>query len=118
MKVNAVLQVVGGALALAIALNAYAQPSASAAASGVGAASNSQAKAARMANKKLRRDVLRALSKTPGLSNERISVRVSGSAVILSGSVPAVEQIQKAGEAVQQVPGVTTVTNKITMRAY
>jgi len=117
MKVNAVLQAMGGAFALAIALNVCAQPSSSAAASGVGIASNAQAKAAKMANRKLRHDILRALSKTPGLSNERISVRVSGSAVILSGSVPAVDQIQKAGDAVQQVPGVTTVTNKISMRA-
>ncbi|MFL9947208.1 BON domain-containing protein [Paraburkholderia agricolaris] len=114
---KAVLQTVGGSIALVVALNVCAQPgTASVPASSAVASSN--AKAVKAANKKLRRDVLRALAKTPGLSNERISVRVSGSAVALSGSVPAADQIQKAGDVVQQVPGVTAVNNKLTARAY
>jgi hyperosmotically inducible protein len=117
MRMKAVLQTVGGSIALVVALNVCAQPgTASVPASSAVASSN--AKAVKAANKKLRRDVLRALAKTPGLSNERISVRVSGSAVALSGSVPAADQIQKAGDVVQQVPGVTAVNNKLTARAY
>jgi hyperosmotically inducible protein len=123
MRAKVIGQLVGGVAALAVALHVGAQPASGVnLAPGVVSASNasnaSNVRTAKAANRKLRRGVLRALAKTPGLDNERILVRVSGGTVTLSGSVPEADQIQKAGDTVQGVPGVSTVSNKITTRAY
>lgn len=124
MAMKAVGQVLASIVTLAVALNVYAQPATSTSGSAPDAsqASNANAgtsaKTAKAANRKLRRDVLRALSRTQGLDSERILVRVAGSAVTLSGSVPVADQIQKAGEAAQRVPGVGSVSNRITTRPY
>jgi osmotically-inducible protein OsmY len=124
MKGKTVGWVAAGVLTLAAAFQVAAQPAASSESGAQGAASQTPSsrkanKAAdKAANRKLRRDVLRALAKTPGMNNERVTVRVNGGAVVLSGSVPVADQVQKAGDAARQVPGVSSVSNKITMRSY
>jgi hypothetical protein len=62
MRMKAVLQTVGGSIALAVALNVCAQPGVASAPTS-GALASSSAKEVKAANKKLRRDVLRALAK-------------------------------------------------------
>jgi hyperosmotically inducible periplasmic protein len=130
MQIKALGQVFGAIVTLAVALNVSAQPAASASGGVQGASqasnanantnanANANAKAMKAANRKLRRDVLRALSKTQSLDSERILVRATGSAVTLSGTVPVADQIQKAGDAAQHVPGVASVSNRITTRPY
>jgi len=126
MRIKALGQVFGAIVTLAVALNGSAQPAASASdgvqgasqASNANANTNANAKTMKAANRKLHRDVLRALSKTQGLDSERILVRATGSAVTLSGTVPVADQIQKAGDAAQHVPGVASVSNRITTRSY
>ena len=116
MKRKAMGWVVAGAVMFAVASQVLAQPSPGGGVAASGAESN--VKATKAANRKLRRDVLRALAKTPGLNNERISVRANGGAVTLSGSVPVADQIQKAGDAARQVSGVNSLSNRITLRSY
>jgi hyperosmotically inducible periplasmic protein len=124
MRIKALGQVFGAIVTLAVALNVSAQPAASAndgvqgASQASNANPNANAKAMKAASRKLRRDVLRALSKTQGLDSERILVRATGSAVTLSGTVPVADQIQKASDAAQHVPGVASVSNRITTRPY
>ncbi|RAR53337.1 BON domain-containing protein [Paraburkholderia unamae] len=118
MKRKAMGWVVAGAVMLAVACQVSAQPSPGSDSGVAASGAESNIKATKAANRKLRRDVLRALAKTPGLNNERISVRANGGAVTLSGSVPVADQIQKAGDAARQVSGVSSLSNRITLRSY
>jgi osmotically-inducible protein OsmY len=71
-------------------------------------------KATKKADRKLGYTVRKALSKSQGVDVSNITVRSRGGAITLSGSVPEEGQIAKAEEVAKSVPGVTSVTNKLT----
>jgi hyperosmotically inducible periplasmic protein len=116
MKAFQAIKVIGGALIVVASLNAYAQSS-DAAATDTTQAAPSSSKATKAANRKLQRDVRRALSKTKNLSVANITVRARSGAVTLEGSVPEQPQVDLATQAAQGVPGVTSVKNALTIRA-
>ena len=62
------------------------------------------------------RDVRRAFTRTTGLNPSNIPVTARDGVVTLTGSVPRESQIQRAGDAAKSVPGVTEVSNKLTLR--
>jgi hyperosmotically inducible periplasmic protein len=71
----------------------------------------------RAANRLLRKAVLRTLSRTKGLNIDRVVVVANGGSILLEGYVPESNQIDLATSAAQAVSGVTTVTNRLIVRA-
>jgi hyperosmotically inducible protein len=67
------------------------------------------------ADKKLARDVRKALSKAPNFNVSNVFVKARGGVITLSGSVSDGLQIQQASEVTMSVPGVTSVSNHLTM---
>lgn len=112
MKSVAILKTLGAALCLSVACSAsYAQDTASAPAATMAAPATS----AKKVDRKLGYSVRKALSKTQGVDVSNIAVRSHGGAVTLEGTVPDQGQIDKAGEVAKGVPGVTSVSNKLTV---
>jgi len=70
---------------------------------------------ATLADKKLARDVRKALSQAPNFNVSNVFVKARGGVVTLTGSVPDGLQIQQAAEAAMGVPGVTSVSNHLTI---
>jgi osmotically-inducible protein OsmY len=113
-KVN-LLKALGIALCVATASSAYAQASDAAPPADTAAAPAANAKSTRQTDRKLGRDVRRALSRAPGFNVSNVFVRARGGAVTLTGSVPEGGQIQQAADVAKGVPGVTSVTNRLTL---
>lgn len=97
--------------AAAVFSNAQAQD-ASPASAAINAAPRAQDKAA---DRALRKDVVRALSRTKGLNTTRITVRAKSGAVMLEGSVPDQSEVDVATQAATHVSGVTSVKNTLTV---
>ncbi len=102
-------------LLAAVALNASAQPAASAPAATAAMASSATAPAT-PSNTTLRRAVYTAISKHKEIHGGSIGVTAKNGAVTLNGSVTDAAQIEKVGEVAKGVPGVTSVTNKLTVQ--
>jgi hyperosmotically inducible protein len=116
MKAVHMLKALGVVLCVAVASSAYAQASdAMADNSAANAAANK--KVTKKVDRKLGLDVRKALSKTQGFDVSHVYVRARGGVVTLSGTVPDGSQIDQAGQVAKGVSGVTSVTNKITLRA-
>jgi len=116
MAKNTVLTLVGGILIALASIHAYAQASATSAASAAMAASAGKpAKSARAANRELRRKVYSALVKHKEINAGNISVVAKGGAITLYGTVVDASQVDQATAIAQGVPGVTSVTNKLTV---
>jgi osmotically-inducible protein OsmY len=97
---------------LTLTPNVYAQTSSAmpmASSSGAGSGSATQA------DKKLARDVRKALSKTPHFNVSNVFVKARGGVVTLSGSVPDGAQIEQAAKVAMNVPGVTSVSNHLSL---
>ena len=75
----------------------------------------SSAKELRAADRALQRSVRRALAKTKGLEMINVVVRARNGAVVLEGTVPEQAQIDLATRAAQDVAGVTSVKNALTI---
>ncbi|WP_118180179.1 BON domain-containing protein [Paraburkholderia phosphatilytica] len=117
MKAFRVLTLVSGALIVAASLNAYAQSSdTSATDTGTATSPTSMKKADRAANRKLSRDVRRALSKDKSIDTSNIKIRANHGAVVLEGTVPEQAQSDKAGTIAQGVSGVSSLKNSLTIR--
>jgi hyperosmotically inducible protein len=88
------------------------------AASGAAAAEAGAASpvSARKANRALRRQVYAAIGKHKEISAGNISVVAKGGAVTLSGTVTDASQIDQVAEIAKGVPGVTSVTSKLTVQ--
>jgi hyperosmotically inducible protein len=69
----------------------------------------------RQANRALRRQVYAAIGKHKEISAGNISVIAKGGAVTLSGTVTDASQVNQVVEIAKGVPGVTSVTNKLTV---
>ncbi|CAB3754806.1 BON domain-containing protein [Paraburkholderia solisilvae] len=67
------------------------------------------------ADRKLARDVRKALSSAPNFNVSNVFVKARDGVVTLSGSVSDGRQIQQASEVAMGVPGVTSVSNHLTM---
>lgn len=109
------------ALILAASGNAWSQPGETASApTGMPAASAMESAAApvsaRKANRALRGKVYAAIGKHKKISAGNISIVAKGGAVTLNGTVTDASQINEVAEIVKAVPGVTSVTNKLTVQ--
>ncbi|QCP50269.1 BON domain-containing protein [Trinickia violacea] len=108
-------------LILTASSTAWSQPGQTASASaGMPAASTSQGAAApvsaRKADRALRRQVYAAIGKHKEISAGNISVVARGGAVTLNGTVTDASQVNEVAEIAKGVPGVTSVTNKLTVQ--
>jgi hypothetical protein len=63
----------------------------------------------------LARAVRHALSRAPGFNVSGVFVRARSGAVTLSGTVRTGDQLRQAEEVTRAVPGVTSVSNKLTL---
>lgn len=115
MKLIQVAKATTAAFALTLALGAHAQASDTSADQTTAAAPMS-AKASKAANRALAKKIHRALSKTKGLDPTHIYVKVVGGAVTLTGSCISQDQINLAGDTTQKVDGVTSVSNKLSVK--
>lgn len=115
MKAVDMLKALGVVLCVAVASSAYAQSSDATPDSSANAAATK--KVTKKVDRKLGLDVRKALSKAQGFDVSHVYVRARGGAVTLSGTVPDGSQIDQAAEVAKGVAGVTSVTNKITLRA-
>ncbi|SKC83676.1 BON domain-containing protein [Burkholderia sp. CF099] len=97
-------------------VSVLAQPSSSGAEASAPTTAASDAKAAKTANKALRKAVIRQLSRTPGLDVGGINVVAKTGVVTLLGVVPDTRQIELAGQIAQEVRGVTEVRNTLTLQ--
>ncbi|SEA84878.1 BON domain-containing protein [Paraburkholderia sartisoli] len=119
MKTMNGLRVVLGVAVAAVSIGAWAQGGASAGASAGTAASVSgglTAKAARQANRALRRKVYAALAKHKEIDAGDIGITAKGGAVTISGTVPDASQIDTVAGVAKGVAGVTSVTSRLTVR--
>ncbi|BCF99864.1 hypothetical protein PPGU19_044330 [Paraburkholderia sp. PGU19] len=122
MKSNHVVELAVAALFVAASMNAWPQSGqpASGAASVPGAsamtASGTAAPTGRKADRALRRKVYAAIGKQKEISAGNIGITAKDGAITLNGSVTDASQIDKVVEITKGVPGVTSVTNKLTVQ--
>ena len=121
MKANKVIGVMAVALPILTSMNAWSQGGAAGAPASeqdlsTPATSGAAAPTARQADRALRRKVYAAIGKHKEISAGDISVRAKDGAVTLSGTVTDADQIGKVEGIAKGVPGVTSVTNKLTVK--
>ncbi|MBP0590664.1 BON domain-containing protein [Paraburkholderia sp. LEh10] len=123
MKSNQAVQLAVATLIVVMSTNAWSQSgqTASAPANAPGASATAASGAVAPANGKkadraLRRKVYAAIGKQKEISAGNISVTAKNGAVTLNGSVTDASQIDKVVEITKGVPGVTSVTNKLTVQ--
>jgi hyperosmotically inducible periplasmic protein len=111
MKIRTAMKLLALLGCVALAPGVYAQSSDST----MSAAPAAHSGKATPADKKLGRDVRKAMAKAQGFDVSNVFVKARGGAVTLSGSVPDGGQIQQGAEIAKGVPGVTSVNNKLTL---
>ncbi|MFM0658387.1 BON domain-containing protein [Paraburkholderia sediminicola] len=119
MKTMNGLRMALGVAIAAASISAWSQDGASAGASAgtaVTASGGMTAKAARQANRALRRKVYAALAKHKEIDAGNISITAKGGAVTISGTVPDASQINTVVEVAKGVEGVTSMTSKLTVQ--
>ncbi|QBR01654.1 BON domain-containing protein [Paraburkholderia pallida] len=110
-------------LTVASAIDAHAQaandnlPMASQSSAASNAVIPQDAKAAKAANRALRKTVMRQLSRTRGLVADGINVTAAGGVVTLLGTVPDTDQIDLAADVARDIAGVQAVRNGLTLQA-
>ncbi|MFM0039278.1 BON domain-containing protein [Paraburkholderia strydomiana] len=104
-----------GLAVMATCMSAWSQSSAPASASVTAASGSATAPVGRKANRALRRQVYNAIAKQKDISAGNISVVAKDGAVTLSGTVEDASQVGRVVEIARGVPGVTSVTNKLTV---
>ncbi|MEX3968756.1 BON domain-containing protein [Paraburkholderia sp. EG286B] len=119
MKTNWALGIARGVLIASASVHAWAQAGASdaiAASNGtaVAGSGSTTAKDIRKADRALRRKVYSAIVTHKEINAGNISVIAKGGAVTLDGTVVDASQIDKVSEIAKGVPGVTSVTNRLT----
>ncbi|WP_338019255.1 BON domain-containing protein [Paraburkholderia tagetis] len=75
-----------------------------------------EAKAAKAANRALRKVVMRQLSRTRGLDVDGINVTAVDGVVTLLGTAPDTRQIDLAADVARDVAGVRAVHNNLTLQ--
>ena len=109
------------ALVALVSTSASAQPQGAASAQAGALASTMPAPASaaptgKQADRALRRKVYAAIGKEKAIDAGNISVRAKNGAVTLTGTVSDTAQVGKVEEIAKGVPGVTSVTNKLTVQ--
>jgi osmotically-inducible protein OsmY len=115
MKAVDMLKALGVVVCVAMASNAYAQASDAAASPATAASAKAAKKATKKTDHQLEVDVRRALSKAQGFDVSKVFVKARSGAVVLTGTVPEGNQIGQAEEIAKGVPGVKSVSNKISL---
>jgi hyperosmotically inducible protein len=119
MKTSTVLGMAGGILIALASVHTWSQtsePNAASSGSAIAASAGVTAKETRQANRALRRNVYAAIGKHKEIAAGNISVVAKGGAVRLDGTVVDASQIDKVAEIAKGVPGVTSVTNRLTVK--
>jgi osmotically-inducible protein OsmY len=98
---------------LSFSLSSYAQSSDATSNAGMSPPANSSK--ATPNDRALAKAVRRALAKGQGVDVSNVFVRARGGAVTLSGTVGDNGQINQAGEIARTVPGVTSVSNRLSL---
>lgn len=109
------LGVVFCALLAGASLNGFAQPEAGAPGATAEVASSTAAPAI-PSNTRLRRAVYTAIAKHKEIHGGSIGVTARNGAVTLNGTVTDAAQVEKVAEIARGVPGVNSVTNKLTVQ--
>ncbi|WP_158940170.1 BON domain-containing protein [Burkholderia sp. S171] len=119
MKANRTLQALCGVVSFALVSSVCAQSQSSTPTASADSAASAKASqtSTRKADRKLSSDVRRALGKSKEITATNIFVRARSGAVTLMGSVPENSQIDRAAQVANSVPGVTSVTNKLSLQA-
>jgi hyperosmotically inducible protein len=112
MDARIATKLAAGLIAIAVCGGAAAQGS-GAAPDASAAGVTTSAKASRLADRQLTKQVRHALAKTKGLSDVNVAVRVKRGVVTLRGSVPDSRQVGLAGQVAGGVSGVTSVDNQL-----
>jgi osmotically-inducible protein OsmY len=115
VKTANLLKALGLALCVATTSGAYAQASDATAPATTAAPATNPSTAMRTNDRKLGRDVRRALTRTQGFNVSNVFVRARAGVVTLTGTVPEGGQIQQAGDVAKGVAGVKSVNNRITL---
>ena len=119
MNTVTALRLTCGVLIAFSSIHAWSQTSETSVAlngSSVVASGAAMAKAARQANRALRHKVYAAIVKHKEINAGNISVIARGGAVTLDGTVVDAAQIDKVTEIAGGVPGVASVTNRLTVK--
>ncbi|MEX3985271.1 BON domain-containing protein [Paraburkholderia sp. EG287A] len=117
MTTKRAVGVAGAALIALASVHVNAQPGASeAGATSNATTSGGTAKDTRAANRALRRKVYAAIVKHKEISAGDISVVARGDAVTLDGTVEDASQIDRVAAIARGVPGVASVTNRLTVK--
>jgi hyperosmotically inducible periplasmic protein len=116
-----VIRIAGAVLLMAGCINGYAQGASAADSASVEASASAPANAASgaVSNRQLAASVRSALRSAHrhGLKSSYIRVRANGGVVTLTGVVADDSQIGLATSVAQRVPGVSSVVNKLKLRA-
>jgi osmotically-inducible protein OsmY len=115
MKAVDMLKALGVVVCVAVASSAYAQSSDATATADSAASAQAAKTTTKKTDRRLGLDVRKALSKAQGFDVSNVFVKARGGAVVLTGTVPDGAQIGQAEEVAKGVPGVKSVSNKITL---
>ena len=121
MKKTTVAGLAVATFVAAVSMSAWAQgdastPAAASATAAPGAAAPTAAPTDRQANRAMRRKVYAAIGKDKSINAGNISVGARGGAITLNGTVSDTAQIARVEDIAKGVPGVTSVTNKLTVK--
>ncbi|WP_028218945.1 BON domain-containing protein [Paraburkholderia oxyphila] len=121
MKTKKAIRNAGAALIALASIHAWAQPGASEAlaasnAAAIAASSGMTAKNIRTPNRALRRKVYAEIVKHKEINAGDISVIAKSGAVTLDGTVVDGAQIDKVAEIARGVPGVMSITNRLSVK--
>ncbi|OLL29054.1 transporter [Burkholderia sp. SRS-W-2-2016] len=114
-KIQLYVVVAIATLIAAVSFDTRAQSGQSSSAGSSNGAGASAPVSGRKADRALRREVYAAIGKHKEIDAGNISVRAKGGAVTLTGTVTDTAQISSVAEIAKGVPGVTSVTNKLTV---
>jgi osmotically-inducible protein OsmY len=117
-----ILELALATLIIATSMNAWSQtggtasaPASAPSASAMAASGTVAPATGRKANRALRRKIYAAIAKQKEINAGDISVIAKDGAVTLNGTVTDSSQFDKVAEIARGVPGVTSVTNKLTV---
>jgi len=116
MKSIQTVRLAVGVAIIAASMSAWSQGSEPASAPAMTASGSAAPATGRKANRALRRQVYSAIVKQKEISAGNISVVAKDGAVTLNGTVTDPAQVNRVAEIAKGVPGVTSVTNKLTVQ--
>ncbi len=116
MKSIQTVRLAVGVAIIAASMSAWSQGSEPGSAPAMTASGSAAPATGRKANRALRRQVYSAIVKQKEISAGNISVVAKDGAVTLNGTVTDPAQVNRVAEIAKGVPGVTSVTNKLTVQ--